>query len=279
MPAMPWPLFIAAAISPATNVPWPCDVRDRAADERAREEHVRREVGVRDVDARVDDRDLDRRKQRRLGPEVERAVALQVPLLRRERVVRRERDAAVCASRATRPSARRRRASRRGCSCRRRRARACASRSRLTLPVRAAGAARRAAATLPDRRRPRTARHRRLPQRQAQRRPRPRTRPRASLQRDLRRHADSPAVPGHDARAVGAARTPTARSEAPRARRQHLRDRRPPPSPFSCWICTAVPGITGPHDALELREVRARLQRDARRDDDLRRRRARRSRS
>jgi len=51
-------------------------VGDGTPDEGTRKEDAAREVGVRDVDSGVDDRDLDRRENRRLGPEVERAVKL-----------------------------------------------------------------------------------------------------------------------------------------------------------------------------------------------------------
>ena len=71
MPAMPMPLNGFAAISPATNVPWPSVSRsgdpptnDRAATTRPGE------LGMADVDPGVDHRDLDRREVRRGRPEV-----------------------------------------------------------------------------------------------------------------------------------------------------------------------------------------------------------------
>jgi hypothetical protein len=65
-----------------------------ASDEASVRGDLAGELRVGSVDAGVDDRDARARQGRQLGPEVERADVLQVPLLRRERVVRRERRAA-----------------------------------------------------------------------------------------------------------------------------------------------------------------------------------------
>ena len=62
------------------------------ADEAPRAGDAGGEVRVRAVDPGVDHRDARPREGRQLGPEVERVVLLQVPLLRRDRVVRDERD-------------------------------------------------------------------------------------------------------------------------------------------------------------------------------------------
>ena len=71
-------------------------VGDGAPDEGTRQEDAAREVGMRDVDPGVDDRDLDRRETNwRLGPKIEGAVLLQVPLLRGKRIGRHEGDTAL----------------------------------------------------------------------------------------------------------------------------------------------------------------------------------------
>ena len=96
MPAMPSALFIAAAISPATNVPCPCVSATDPPTKRARRATMRlaRSGCVASMPESTT-ATFTGRQQRRLGPEVEGVVLLQVPLLRRERVVRRERDAAA----------------------------------------------------------------------------------------------------------------------------------------------------------------------------------------
>ena len=64
-----------------------------AADEAALVGDASLEVRERAIDARVHDCDFHRgERRRRVGPRVERVVVLEVPLLRRERIGRRERD-------------------------------------------------------------------------------------------------------------------------------------------------------------------------------------------
>ena len=69
-----------------------------AADERLRVGDLARKVGMVAVDAGVDHGDPDRREDRRRLPEVERPVELEVPLLRREGVVRDVRGPAAAES-------------------------------------------------------------------------------------------------------------------------------------------------------------------------------------
>ena len=95
-PAMPVPLLSAAAITPATKVPWPTvSLRGRRVDEALGSRDAVLELGVGAVDARVDDRDLHRLERGRpQRPVVEGADGRQVPLLPGEGVVDREGDPA-----------------------------------------------------------------------------------------------------------------------------------------------------------------------------------------
>ena len=66
----------------------------RAADEALRAEDPAREIGMACVDAGVDDRDRDRLERRQRDPRGVEAAVREVPLLRHERIARREREVA-----------------------------------------------------------------------------------------------------------------------------------------------------------------------------------------
>ena len=91
-PAMPMPSSTVAPIRPATNVPCPCVSTVALPPTKLRAATMCfASSGCAAVDPRVDDRDLHRRERRQLRPGVVGVVRRQVPLLRRERIGRRER--------------------------------------------------------------------------------------------------------------------------------------------------------------------------------------------
>ena len=152
-PAMPVALSSSAAMIPATIVPCPRVSCAVPLDEALRQRDAALEVGMHEVDAGVDHRDPHGRERRRRLPGVVRAVRGRVPLARRQRVGRGERELPARASGSTQATPGTPRERRRG--ARRPRARA-AARGRSTRVARRA-LDRRA----PRRRRRRPARSRR----------------------------------------------------------------------------------------------------------------------
>ena len=94
MPAIPRALFTEAAISPATKVPCPFVSLCHELGTKLAPPTTCLEIRMICVDARVDHRDPNAQQRRQLGPGVERVNAVEVPLTHRERVVRREGEAA-----------------------------------------------------------------------------------------------------------------------------------------------------------------------------------------
>ena len=85
-PAIPMPLSTPAAISPATNVPWPNEsVRAEPPTKLFASRILPGELGVSGVDARVDHGDRDRLEGRERDPRLVEAAVGQVPLLRDQR--------------------------------------------------------------------------------------------------------------------------------------------------------------------------------------------------
>ena len=85
---MPMPFSAFAAMIPAIIVPWPLSVLGGAADEAPGRDDPAREVGMPEIDARVDHGDVHRGERRQRRPGVVGSDAIQVPLLRHERIRR-----------------------------------------------------------------------------------------------------------------------------------------------------------------------------------------------
>ncbi len=137
---MPIPLSTPAPMRPATNVPWPSvSTRAEPPTKLFAPRILPGEVGMAGVDAGVDDRDRDRLERGQRDPRGVEAAVREVPLLRHERIARREREMARDERLDVADAARSRGARR--LRARRRPARGSASGCRACVPVRRSTAA------------------------------------------------------------------------------------------------------------------------------------------